>query len=24
VWLLAFERQWTLRGRFKLGDSAAS
>jgi hypothetical protein len=24
AWLLAFEGQWTLRGRFKFGDSAAS
>jgi hypothetical protein len=23
-WLLAFEGQWTVRGRFKFGDSAAS
>jgi hypothetical protein len=24
AWLLAFEGQWTLRGRFKFGDSTAS
>lgn len=24
AWLLAFEGQWTLRGRFEFGDSAAS
>ncbi len=24
AWLLAFDRQWTLRGRFEFGDSAAS
>jgi len=24
AWLLAFDRQWTVRGRFEFGDSAAS